>query len=203
MGCSSCHDPHGNEGFRMLYGAGASVQDGLATFTHAAPTATGLSIFAGGESNANHTAYVSGMSGWCGNCHGDFHNEAGGRLEHPSGSTLGGTIANTYNLYNGTDDQLGGVQATAYLAMVPFEDATATTSSTAGPSASSKVMCLTCHRAHASSAPNSGRWDFAVTFMDEDGAESGAYAIPNPYGPNQRSMCNKCHNKDVGDHMPF
>jgi predicted CXXCH cytochrome family protein len=203
LGCSSCHDPHGNENFRMLYGAGGDVQHGLTTFLNPAPVASGLSIFFGSEANDNHTAYESGMSEWCGNCHGDFHDEAGGRLEHPSGSTIGAGIATTYDLYNGTDDQLGGTNATAYLAMVPFEDAAATVSSTTGPTAGSNVMCLTCHRAHASSAPNAGRWDFAVTLMDEDGANSGAFAILNPYGPNQRSMCNKCHNKDEGDHLPF
>jgi len=203
LGCSSCHDPHGNEHFRLLYGAGGSVQDGLAVFTNAAPTAVGLSLFGAGESATNHTAYQGGMSAWCGNCHGNFHDEAGGRLIHPSGSALGGTVATAYNLYNGTADQTGGAAATAYLAQVPFEDAANTTASTAGPSASSQVACITCHRAHASSAPNAGRWDFNVPFLHEDGVESGSYQIPDPYGDmNQRSLCNKCHVKDKGDHMP-
>jgi len=202
LGCTSCHDPHGNTNFRLLYGGSVadptSVQDGLFDFTSPAPVASGLSIFFGAESNTNHTAYNSGMSGWCGNCHGDFHSS--GNNIHPSGSGLGGDIASTYNAYNGTEDQTGGVLATAYLAAVPFEDAAVTTSSTAGPSSSSRVMCLTCHRAHASSAPNAGRWDFSVTLLEEDGLESGSYAIPDPYtSPNQRSLCNKCHNKDVGD----
>jgi hypothetical protein len=203
LGCTSCHDPHGNMNFRLLYGIG-QVQDGLATFTEPAPVATGLSIFFGSESNSSHTAYVSGMSDWCGNCHGGFHSaDNPTKLIHPTGETLGGSVANTYNLYNGTDDQLGGVAATAYLAAVPFEDATAATNSTAGPTAASVVACVTCHRAHASSAPDAGRWDFAVTFLDEDSHESGAYKIPSPYpSVNQRSLCNKCHNKDVGD-APF
>jgi cytochrome c553 len=99
---------------------------------------------------------------------------------------------------------LGGVQATAYLAEVPFEDAANTTSSTAGPSATSQVSCITCHRAHATSAPDAGRWDFSVTLLHEDGVESGSYQIPDPYGDlNQRSLCNKCHNKDEFDHNPF
>lgn len=203
LGCSSCHDPHGNTNFRMLYGQGRTVQDGLFTFTNVAPDAAGgpSLFFGGGESNGNHTAYKSGMSGWCGNCHGDFHAN-NTKLIHKSGMNLGGTIATAYNLYNGTVDQLGGNQLTAYLADVPFEDASAATNSTAGPTATSKVMCLTCHRAHASSAPNAGRWDFSVTLLDEDGDESGSYAIPNPYGnPNQRSLCNKCHVKDVDDHI--
>jgi hypothetical protein len=61
-------------------------------------------------------------------------------------------------------------------------------------------MCLTCHRAHASSAADAGRWDFQVTLLHEDGAESGSYQIPDPYAStNQRSLCNKCHNKDEFD----
>ncbi len=204
MSCTSCHDPHGNQNFRLLYGIGG-VQGGLGTFTNEAPVAEGLSLFFGAESNTNHTAYNGGMSAWCSNCHGDFHQEAGGRLEHPSGSTLGG-VAIAYNLYNGTADLTGGNAATAYLAAVPFEDAaiTNTTSSTAGPSGSSQVSCITCHRAHATSAPDAGRWDFSVTFLHEDGLESGSYAIPDPYNNlNQRSLCNKCHMKDAGDEMPF
>jgi hypothetical protein len=203
LGCSSCHDPHGNANFRLLYGAG-SVQDGLYTFTNAAPVANGIGLSGAGESNTNHTAYIGGFSDWCGNCHGDFHSvDNPTKLIHPTGETLGGTIANTYNLYNGTDDQLGGAAATAYLAAVPFEDAANTTTSTAGPTAASLVACITCHRSHASSAIDMGRWDFQVAFAHEDGAESGSYQIPDPYASvNQRSLCNKCHNKDAGD-APF
>jgi hypothetical protein len=203
LGCTSCHDPHGNTEFRLLYGAGRVVQDGLYTFANAAPTAQGgpSIFFGGGESNSNHTAYQAGMSDWCGNCHGDFHDN-NTKLIHKSGSTMGGTLATNYNLYNGTHDLTGGTQATAYLASVPFEDASNTPSGTGGPSATSTVMCLTCHRAHATSAPNAGRWDFSVTLLDEDGDESGSYAIPNPYAnPNQRSLCNKCHVKDAFDHV--
>ncbi|MBD3336627.1 MAG: hypothetical protein GF355_14035 [Candidatus Eisenbacteria bacterium] len=203
LGCSSCHDPHGNDAFRLLYGVGP-IQDGLYTFTNDAPDADGLSIFGGGESNSNHTAYKSGMSDWCANCHGDFHSaDNPGKLIHPTGETLGGTIANAYNLYNGTDDPTGGDPSTAYLAAVPFEDPGNTTGSTAGPSASSQVTCMSCHRAHATSAPDAGRWDFSVTFLHEDGVESGSYPIPDPYSSdNQRSLCNKCHVKDAND-APF
>lgn len=215
MACSSCHDPHGTDAFRLLYGANRLVKGNNGTtftFTYDAPEAVGISLFGAPESNANHTAYVSGMSAWCANCHGDFHaNDA--NLIHPSGTTLGGTIAGNYNAYNGTTDCVTnpgtaggpcgtGTQATAYLAQVPFEDAGMTTTATTGPTATSRVMCLTCHRAHATSSPNAGRWDFNVTLLDEDGLESGSYALPNPYDANQRSLCNKCHSKDEFDHLP-
>jgi len=202
MACTSCHDPHGNDSFRMLYGAGRVIQAGVATFTNDAPEAKGLSLFFGSESNSSHTAYQSGMSDWCGNCHGDFHQNFS-QMVHRSGVAMGGTISAAYNAYNGTDDLTGGLQATSYLAAVPFEDVgNVSTYSTAGPSATSVVMCLTCHRAHGSSAPDAGRWDFSVTLLHEDGEESGSYAIPDPYDSiNQRSLCNKCHVKDAYDHL--
>ncbi len=187
----------------MLYGVGA-IQDGLFTFTNAAPDAEGIDI-SDSVTNTSHTAYHSGMSAWCGNCHGDFHSN-NVKLIHPSGEVLGGTIAATYNRYNGTGDQNGAVQATSFIEAVPFEDAAMTTTSTSGPNAGSQVMCLTCHRAHASSAPDAGRWDFLVGTLDQDGVRSGTYAIPSPYtmtGVRQRSLCNKCHNKDANDALTF
>lgn len=199
LSCTSCHDPHGNDGFRLLYGAGP-IQAGSYNFTAPAPEADDIGL-GGKEGPENHTAYKKGMSAWCANCHGDFH-AINGNLRHPAGKALGGTIATAYNLYNGTEDPTGGTQATAYLPEVPFEDATVTTDSTAGPSANSRVACISCHRAHATSAPDAGRWDFNVTLLVEDGVESSAYAIPDPYNSiNQRSLCNKCHVKDLGDHI--
>jgi predicted CXXCH cytochrome family protein len=200
LGCTSCHDPHGTEDFRLLYGDGRLVQD-FYNFANPAPTAEGISIFFGAESNSNHTAYQGGMSAWCSNCHGNFHDNST-QLIHKSGTTMGASISAVYNRYNGSDDQFGAVQASSYLAEVPFEDAANTTSSTAGPSASSQVSCISCHRAHATSAPDAGRWDFSVTFLHEDGVESGSYALPNPYNYPQRSLCNKCHNQDEFDHNP-
>lgn len=200
LGCTSCHDPHGNSNYRMLYGVGM-VQDGLYTFTNPAPVAEGLSLDAGMESNSHHTAYKSGMSEWCANCHADFHNTSyPSNLRHPSGAPLGAAIAAAYATYNGTANPLSGSPATSYAALAPFEDADAlnTTTSTRGPSASSKVMCLSCHRAHASSAPDAGRWDFKVARLGDDGQESGSYPLPHPYGDSQRSLCNKCHVKDAG-----
>lgn len=200
LGCTSCHDPHGNGSFRMLHGVG-DVQNGIYTFSNPAPDAEGISIYHSRESNTKHSAYRAGMSGWCGNCHGEFH-EGGQTTIHPSGSAMGAALAEHYELYNGTEDLLGGNLATAYLALVPFEDQANTLYSTQGPTATSQVFCLTCHRAHASSAPDAGRWDFHVTFLHEDGLESGSYPIPDPYESlNQRSLCNKCHVKDEFDRI--
>ncbi len=198
LGCTSCHDPHGNMNFRMLYGEGQTAQAGLFTYDNPAPDADGASIYHGYESNGTHTAYHSGVSAWCGNCHGGFHENLSAFI-HATGMELGSDFAEVYNHYNGTDDPFGGAPEAAYLPLVPFDDPANTIHSRSGPSAGSEVMCLTCHRAHASSAPDAGRWDFGVTFLADDGLASGSYPIPNPYGANQRSLCNKCHLKDLGD----
>jgi hypothetical protein len=198
LSCTSCHDPHGNGHFRLLRGAGP-VHDGAFAFVNAAPEAEGISLSVGSESNSNHTAYRGGMSDWCGNCHGDFHNTTYPAVQkHPSGVTFGAAAATAYNNYNGSADVHGGRPSGAYLAQVPFEDASQsnTPSSPQGATASSKVMCLSCHRAHASSAPDAGRWDFNVTFLNDDGRQSGSFALPNPFEAGQRSLCNKCHVKD-------
>ena len=39
--------------------------------------------------------------------------------------------------------------------------------STEGPDQNSNVMCLTCHRAHASPFAHDGRWDFQSTLLAE------------------------------------
>ena len=203
MGCTSCHDPHGTAAFRLLYNA--RLVQGFYNFNNPAPVATKNS--GGAESPTDHTAYNSGMSEWCGNCHTNF-DDIGTTHKHVTGAddgALGAGIATAYNLYNGSDDLTGGVAATAYWPEVPFEDPANTVSSTAGPSASSVVMCLTCHRAHATSAESGGRWDFNVTFNEEDGDAWGTYElaqrISNLSTNANRSLCNKCHVKDVDDEI--
>jgi len=199
LGCTSCHDPHGNASFRMLNGVGP-VMDGSFTFTRAAPQAVGLDIHSAPETDGRHTAYRRGMSDWCGNCHGPYHQGAGGSsFAHPIDRALGATVSARYNLYDGDDHPTGGLETRAYLAEVPFEDPSSTTSGTAGPDPGSRLMCLSCHRAHASSAPAAGRWDFGVSLLADDGKASGSWPIPNPYGtPDQGPLCSKCHETPAG-----
>ncbi len=201
MGCTSCHDPHGTFSFRLLYGA--RLVQGFYNFNNPPPVAEKLAS-SSGETPTNHTAYKSGMSAWCGNCHTNFE-QIGTTHKHPVGQTLGGTIAQAYNLYNGSDDLTGGAAATAYWPEVPFEDPAMTTTSTQGPTGSSVVMCLTCHRAHATSAASAGRWDFNVTFNEEDGDTWGTYELAQRISDlstnANRSLCNKCHVKDVDDEI--
>jgi hypothetical protein len=209
LGCTSCHDPHGTSSYRLLYQDGQRA--GTALFTSTID-AEGIALVATGtgETATNHNAYRSGYSAWCGTCHGNFHQRSS-NLIHPSGEPLGDEIATIYTQYNGTTDCIAnppagglpcgsGVAATAYLPQVPFEDAATTVASAAGPTGTSRVACMSCHRSHATSAPNAGRWDFNILGMATDGVISGSYRIPNPYDGGQRSLCNKCHSKDEFDH---
>ena len=248
MGCTSCHDPHakttgkaGSQGttpvtsaygeepstktppgtFRLLGGVGyegGQLASGV-TFRYAAPIAE-ASSFGWIETDSNHTAYGSGMSEWCANCHGNFLNGNVGpqKKSHPSGNNakITSKYANNYNSYISTGELSGG-QASVYLALVPFEVGTTSAalldpSSSSGPgySGSANVMCLTCHRAHASAFQSMGRWDFGATLMADshpqagDGGASGTDALNSYYGrnmsaefgENQRQLCNKCHLKD-------
>jgi hypothetical protein len=181
----------------MLHRSGP-VQGGFYTLFDGPPEADGVDLDGPAEGPTNHTAYREGWSAWCGNCHGpDYHARGQGRFEHPVDAPLGVEVSGQYNAYSGDLDPTGGDPATAYLLQVPFEDPSASVSSTAGPTAASRITCLSCHRAHATSAPAAGRWDWSVDELGDDGAVSGSWPIPNPYGdPAQRSLCAKCHDVD-------
>jgi predicted CXXCH cytochrome family protein len=176
--------------------------------------------------------YATGMSEWCKNCHSEIHSEGyvsgfGGQ-RHPAASNafLKPTQYNIYNTYVSSGVYTAG--ATLYTSLVPFEQgstptltalqtaANAGTAPTAG--ATSAVMCLSCHRAHASAFDSMVRWDQNATFTTNAGTgftdglnvrpagltAAGYYdrtvaATGNGstvMGPFQRSLCNKCHGKD-------
>ena len=196
LGCTSCHDAHGNGNYRLLHGAGP-VQDGITTFLYPAPRAAGLDLADRGarESGKLHAAYLSGVTDWCANCHGTYHAEgSNAAFRHPVDVALDRDVVERYRQYAGDADPAGGSGDAAYLAEVPFESPNLTTTSTTGPQIGDRLNCLTCHRAHASSAPASGRWDFHVARLAEDGLASGSYPLPSPYAdPKQGSLCRKCH----------
>lgn len=197
LGCTSCHDPHGNRAFRMLRGVGP-VQGGAGTFIYPAPTAIGLDITdpTVRESRATHSAYRAGISNWCANCHGQYHDH-GGDFGHPADRTLGSGERRRYERYEGDASPSTGIAANSYIPEVAFEDPLATVNSTAGPTASSRLNCLSCHRAHASSAPAAGRWDFRAYRLDQDGVASGSHPLPSPYPTAvQGQLCKKCHTEN-------
>ena len=206
--------------YRLLGGVGyqGSGQGSGVTFSHDPPIAVADSS-SWIETDSRHPVYGSGMSEWCANCHSVFLNSStttvGGKHPAGKGAKLNGDIARNYNSYVKTGD-LSGSQANAYLALVPFEVGISDVvfldpSSSSGPGlGTANVMCLTCHRAHASAFENIGRWDFWTALIAESHprfGDSGANGndVVNSYygrdmsaefGENQRQLCNKCHLKD-------
>lgn len=226
LGCTSCHDPHGNDSYRMLYGTALGPRYAGGTrfaFTADAPLAVGnegTTLPGGGadETDSRHTIYKSGMSAWCANCHPAMHDGDGSRFTHPSDAALTAAIADQYNRYVSTANPTGGNTASSYMGLVPFEAvaidlATADPANhTAGPAATDRVFCLSCHRAHASPFADAGRWDFSATSILADShprsGDGGATAqdVTNAYygftiAAGQRSLCNKCHAKDLEDRL--
>lgn len=201
LGCTSCHDPHGNGNFRMLRGVG-NVPAGDYYFDSPAPVAEGLSLTGQSESRTLHTAYQSGWTSWCANCHGNYHEHNPNGFEHPVDEVLTADVRISYALYDGAGNPLGGNSATSYLPEVPFEELTMTTTGTNGPTPLSKITCISCHRAHGSSAVDLGRWDFRVLDIRNDGLVSASYALPTPYssGSVERQLCVKCHEQDTRTH---
>lgn len=200
LGCTSCHDPHGNENFRMLRGVG-HVPAGDFNFGYPAPMAEGLPLTGASESRTLHTAYKSGWTNWCRNCHGLYHDSNQWGFEHPISGSLDSDVRQSYGLYDGSLNPRNGNPLTSYIPQLPFEDQAMTTTSTNGPSGASQIACITCHRAHGSSAVDLGRWDFRVANLRNDGLPSGSYALPSPYlGANERQLCIKCHEPDARTH---
>jgi hypothetical protein len=203
--------------YRLLGGRGydGGQQDGAFAFNHGAPVARQSALRKFGESDLSHVDYGSGMSQWCANCHSSFvnseHRSLQGTFGHPTDQHLEGFMIDNYNRYVKTGD-LSGTRDTAYFALVPFERGVTGTAlldpeSMAGPDANSTVMCLTCHRAHASAFRAIGRWDFDAPLMVDSHPAAGDVGVTGndvlysyygrnilgEFGASQRAFCEKCH----------
>lgn len=188
------------------------------------------------DTTQTRVAYGSGMSEWCMNCHANMHTPAyPGRtnLLHASGNNakLGVTRMNNYYKYINTGAILSSPSTTPYLSLVPFEEGTSDyptlkahaktdDSYLDGPNSSANVMCLSCHRAHASGWDGIMRWNAETDFIVSNGFYSQEGHGYQPYGQgrteteaarayynrpaaklslNQDTLCNKCH---IGDYTP-
>jgi hypothetical protein len=148
---------------------------------------------------------------------------------HPTNQGFSLTVVTIYNSYMGS----GLTGNSGFDSIVPFEndnetnyanlrtDATAN-AAVADATTSSKVMCLSCHRAHASGFAHMTRWQNESAFIAVDGvwpgtdstssiATAAQYAMgrttaetsrayndvpATKYATYQRSLCNKCHAND-------
>jgi len=227
--------------YRLLGSSGYQAYDGGPTFP-GNPAAVVNSTYNRSEvSTQTRVAYGYGASNgysawgkWCATCHPDYHTDTASNFVHTVDGALGGA-ATTYAAYVKSGD-LTGTLATSYNSLVPFatnDNDTATLAALAlvddsdltGPSGTDRIMCLSCHRAHASGWKYALRWNQESEFLtlsDASGASvypgvdaglgnqgqynrgyttaqmAAAYngRLATEFAPHQRSMCNKCHAKD-------
>jgi hypothetical protein len=224
---------------------------GVSTIPFAAnpPVAVAPSTYNRSEgATETRVAYGAGMSEWCANCHVSIHaDNSTSTMIHPAsnaaklqastandlaGNPNGTTIEAIYNAYKSSGD-LTGTSATSYTSLVPYEEGVTDVAKlathavndgtqTGGPTgATENVMCLSCHRAHASGWSSMTRWNNKAEFITVGGAYPGTDATgEGAYGQYnlgytqaqyaaamydrpatnfafaQRSLCNKCHAKD-------
>jgi hypothetical protein len=225
--------------YRLLAGAGYAPKSAhnAPTFSTNPPVALSPTAFNRSERvTETRVAYGAGMSEWCGNCHGQIHTPTSSASDflHPSGSSAklsAGLAAIVYNMYVKTGD-LTGTQSVSYSSLVPYEEGTADRTTLAmharsdggalsGPGTGAEnVMCLSCHRAHATAWDHALRWNQRATYLVADGLWPGTDSVgsaqlpenaqgrtiaetrgamydrdPTRFARFQTSLCNKCHGK--------
>jgi hypothetical protein len=172
-------------------------------------------------SDTNKNVYQGGFSSFCSACHGDFHggngevegtdngktHVGGAWIKHPTNVTMDQSVStrkygiNTYKAAI-TNAQGNNPNPVGYDWKYPLVKADAdfsvksTVASATDPATlavTDRIMCLTCHKAHASQFENMTRWDsnghafIATGATDHEGEAS--------IGDNPAYGCGKCHQK--------
>lgn len=178
----------------------------------------GANLFAD-ESDSNKNVYRGGFSSFCSTCHGAFHGGngetratnntntrvAGTWVKHPTnvamneaGSKYGITTytAVITNAQNNNPNPVG--YDWKYPLVQPDADFTVLSSAASAGNAataigSDRIMCLTCHKAHASSYENMTRWDANNHSFIANGATD--FTGETSSGDNPAYGCGKCHQK--------
>ena len=188
-GCESCHDPkHHADDSGPVVGESGGWYRYLNSSEHGSST-TGVKGIEDDDweytvSATDHNEYNgcdnpygnedNSMSNYCAGCHQQFHGlsytDTDGNViydgqspwfRHPTHLPLPNDPSKEYYYYNNP----GGTGPGSYNPLVPVARDPTALSSMTGPSAtvtpgSDQVMCLSCHRAHASPYDHLLRWDY-------------------------------------------
>jgi hypothetical protein len=191
--------------YRLLGSSGYDAGDGH-SFVYPSPDA--ISVMDG--HGLVYASYGKGMSEWCSNCHPNFLQPlyvsgVSGQM-HPAGNGahLTPEIAKNYNAYVKSGDMSG---ASGHWSLVPVEEGTSVydqlrmqvSLAMAGNklvTTAANVMCVTCHRAHASPWRCAIRWPYGEDAKPSSQGFNNNHAVFTGLGGYQRSLCNKCHAKD-------
>jgi predicted CXXCH cytochrome family protein len=185
-------------------------------------------------------AYGNNVSEWCGNCHSSLlqsgYVSGADHQRHPAGnaSNLTPAIVANYNAYVSSGIMTNTTSAAAFSTLAPFQ-VNSTDRSVLKPMAvtstaynnqnmpaaatTDSVMCLSCHRAHASGFSGMLRYNVeggefmtiadtgnnaiydtsngSGTGLSQTQMQNAYYGRPaTVFGPYARAYCNKCHAKD-------
>jgi hypothetical protein len=172
--------------YRLLAGSGyAPVSNPAFPFPNDPPVAVAPMTYNSTEATSEvRVAYGTGMSEWCQNCHTNVHFNSDTRavgiagFRHPAGSdaVLTANQISVYNTYL-SSGKVNPALTDNYTSLVPFEQgkdktiaalaAKTASGSIIAADGSSNVMCLSCHRAHASAFDSMVRWDQNATFLTD------------------------------------
>lgn len=215
--------------YRLLRGPGSSAGDGGNTFTATFNAVVASSYNRAEDTSGTAMAYGAGVSDWCATCHPDMLSATSSKHTHPTNQGFSATVKDTYNSYIGS----GLTGNPNFDTLSPYANDNVTSLATLqadannaarDASTSSRVMCLSCHRAHASGfdfmtrSNMTGNEFIAVdaqfpgtdatgissqtkyaqgrTVRETKAAYNRSTAATWPYASYQRSLCNKCHAKD-------
>jgi predicted CXXCH cytochrome family protein len=136
FGCLSCHDAHDNGNFRSL----KKITNGYTTWVEALA-----------DPNYRQNTYITGINDFCGACHQHFNRTGSSRgtrgwRQHPVGITIAGAQHADFSHWSRLPDRI--TQA---------EYPSGSSSDLRG----ARLICLSCHRAHASPYQNALRWDYS------------------------------------------
>lgn len=167
------------------------------------------------ESDTNKNVYRGGFSSFCSACHGNFHggnNETGtydnGRsrvggawVKHPSNMRLGesskyGEGAYTAAITNmqGTNPNPAGYDWKYPLVKADYDftvKSVEVSAQSRSVSGDDRIMCLTCHKAHATPFRNMTRWEVKAHSFIANGEIDFTGEASN--GDNPAYGCGKCH----------
>jgi predicted CXXCH cytochrome family protein len=199
LACGSCHDPHAGGPLTL---AAADVNGNQDMTGGRNPRllrksllgTSGLDVtfqvynrgnWAGDPGNTEMviyevTGYISGSSAWCSGCHNKFNKIATSGRVLTNGDSM---YRHAMNVAADLETTLDGRNyANLKTAGTPLEAADATTSG------AGNVACLTCHRAHSTTATAAG---WAATWTSEGGLGTGAGSAL--LRMDNRGVCWSCH----------
>lgn len=178
-GCQGCHynvyHHNDNGNYRFLnshngpnaYVSGVEDEDWEQN-----PSMSDRNIYQGddGTTGPQTLADTHSISSYCGGCHWNFHKmtETGGGsspwLRHPTDFILPTDASKEYSNYDPT---------ATYSNLAPV--AWINPSSSTPARSEAVVMCLSCHRPHATDQPDMLRWDYANCQAGTDNADCGCF----------------------------